>query len=120
MKRKFNTLKLSSSPAVGALPSPSGFPFLGKRNMKVIMALNRAADIRLRVFASLLVPVHVDLASQYTGLNKWPNVHADAVVQVRVPAHRQLMNGFPADENVMGQFTQPDEFQIALQLLSGS
>ena len=75
--------------------------------------------VALRFFASVFGPFDVRSLTQNAGFDERADVHADAVVEVGVPADGLFGQRFPADENVVGRLAGEDQFQFVLQRLSG-
>jgi len=69
--------------------------------------------------APVLGPLDVRGLAEDAGLDEGPDVHPDAVVEVRVPADRLLGKGLPADEDVVRRLAGQDELELLLERLGG-
>jgi hypothetical protein len=67
----------------------------------------------LGLIAPVLGPLDVRGLSEDACLDKGPNVHPDAVVEVRVSADRLLGKGLPADEDVVRRFAGQDVLEFS-------
>ena len=73
--------------------------------------------------AAVLFPVDIWFVAQDAGTlfpdrghgHKGADIEADAVVEVRLPAERLLLEGFPADEDVIRRFTFKDQLKLLFQ-----
>src|SRR5271157_499171 len=72
-----------------------------------------------RFVPPVLGPLDVRVLPQDAGLDEGPDVHPDAVVEVRVPADCLLGEGLPADEDVVLGLAGQDPLQLLLQGLGG-
>ena len=71
------------------------------------------------LLASVLGPFDVGRLAQDAGLDERADVHADAVVQVGVPADGLLVERFPAHEDVVRRLAGEDQLELVLQRLRG-
>lgn len=68
----------------------------------------------VRVFATVLVSLDVELRAQDTGLHEWADVESHTVVEVRRPADRLFCEGLPPNVNVVGRLSRGDQI-VALR-----
>ena len=66
----------------------------------------------LGLIAPVLGPLDVRGLSEDACLDKGPNVHPDAVVEVRVSADRQFGERLPPDDDVVGRLAGQDELEF--------
>src|SRR5262245_29304035 len=64
---------------------------------------------------AVLGPFDLRVLAQYPGLDEGPDVHANAVVQVRLPADGLLVERLPAHEDVVGRLPFEDERELLLE-----
>ena len=89
-------------------------PLLGVGVVQIVAPL-----AAVRVPAPVLVPVDREPTPQHTGCDERSNVHPYAVVEVRVPADRLLVQRLPAHVNIVGRLALADQLELLLQLLRG-
>jgi len=54
--------------------------------------------------------------AEHIGSHEWSDVQSDAVIQVRVPSDRLLLQRFPTDKDVVGRFAFQDQLEAVLEL----
>ena len=79
------------------------------------IAVPESGILVLRTFgfvATVHGPLDVRGLSEDACLDKGPNVHPDAVVEVRVSADRQFGERLPPDDDVVGRLAGQDELEF--------
>src|SRR5881396_2262610 len=66
---------------------------------------------------AILSPLDLGVLAEHLGHDEGANVHANAVVQVGLPADRLLVERFPAHEDIVGGLAFEDERELLLKFL---
>ena len=73
--------------------------------------------VPLGFFPTVLLPLDFDTLTKDIRGSEGTDVHAYAVVQIRMPADGLFGEGLPANEEVIGRFAFENELEPGLQLL---
>ncbi len=72
--------------------------------------------VALGLLAAVLGPLDPGVLAQHAGLDKRPDIHPHAVVEVRFPADRLIVERLPGDEDVVGLLAFKNQLEPALEV----